>query len=55
MKELLSVDVHGTNLQASVKGKHVFDYTLPEPVSGKIGVWSKTDSVSFFDDFAVSK
>jgi hypothetical protein len=51
----LQIFVHGTNLQASVNGKHVFDYTLSEPVSGKIGVWSKTDSVSFFDDFTVSR
>lgn len=49
----LQVFVHGTNLQASVNGKHVFDYTLTEPVSGRIGVWSKTDSVSYFDEFTV--
>ena len=29
--------------------------TLAEPVSGKVGVWAKTDSVSFFDDFPVTK
>lgn len=51
----LQVFVNGTDLEASVDGKHVFDYTMAEPVSGKIGVWSKTDSVSFFDDFTVSK
>ena len=51
----LQISVHGTNLQASVNGKHVFDYTLAEPVSGKIGVWSKTDSVSYFDEYTVSR
>jgi ABC-type multidrug transport system ATPase subunit len=30
------------------------DYTLAEPVSGKIGLWSKTDSVSYFDEFTVT-
>ena len=30
------------------------DYTLTEPVSGKIGVWSKTDSMIEFDDFTVT-
>lgn len=29
------------------------EYTLPEPVSGKIGLWSKTDSTSYFKDFVV--
>jgi ABC-2 type transport system ATP-binding protein len=26
-----------------------------EPVSGKVGVWSKTDSVSYFDDYTVTR
>jgi len=29
------------------------DYTLPHPVAGKIGVWSKTDSMIEFADFTV--
>jgi hypothetical protein len=51
----LQISVHGTNLQASLNGKHLLDYTLAEPVSGKVGVWSKTDSVTFFDEFTVTK
>ena len=49
----LQISIHGTNLQASLNGKHLLDYTLAEPVSGKVGVWSKTDSVSYFDDYTV--
>ena len=52
---VLQISVHGTNLQASLDGKHLLDYTLAEPVSGKIGVWSKTDSVSYFDQYTVTK
>jgi hypothetical protein len=51
----LQVSVHGTNLQAALDGKHLLDYTLSEPVSGRVGVWSKTDSVSYFDDYTVSQ
>jgi hypothetical protein len=51
----LQVSVHGTNLQASLNGKHLLDYTLPEPVSGRVGVWAKTDSVSYFDDYTVTR
>jgi hypothetical protein len=51
----LQISVHGTNLQASLNGKHLLDYTLAEPVSGKVGVWSKTDSVSYFDGYTVTK
>jgi hypothetical protein len=52
---MLQISVHGTNLQASLNGKHLLDYTLSEPVSGKVGVWSKTDSVSYFDEFTVNR
>jgi hypothetical protein len=31
----------------------LLDFTLAEAVSGRIGVWSKTDSVSYFDDYTV--
>jgi hypothetical protein len=51
----LQVSVHGTNLQASLNGQHLLDFTLTEPVSGRVGVWSKTDSVSYFDDFTITK
>jgi hypothetical protein len=50
----LQISVHGTNLQAALDGKHLLDYTLAEAVVGKVGVWSKTDSVSYFDDFTMS-
>jgi hypothetical protein len=50
----LQISVHGTNLQASLNGQHLLDFTLSEPVSGRVGVWSKTDSVSYFDDYTVS-
>ena len=49
----LEISVNGTSLGASLDGKHLLDYTLAETVTGRIGVWSKTDSVSYFDDFTV--
>lgn len=51
----LQVSVHGTNLQAALDGKHLLDFTLPQTVSGRVGVWSKTDSVSYFDDYTVNR
>ncbi|HEV7682314.1 MAG TPA: LamG domain-containing protein [Pyrinomonadaceae bacterium] len=51
----LQVSVQGKNLQASLDGKHLLDFTLAETVSGRVGVWSKTDSVSYFDDYAVKQ
>jgi hypothetical protein len=50
----IKIAVHGTQLEGWLNGKHLLDYTLAEPVSGKIGLWSKTDSVSYFDEFTVT-
>jgi len=50
----IKIAVHGTQLEGYLNGKKLLDYTLAEPVSGKVGLWSKTDSVSYFDDFTVT-
>ena len=44
----------GTQLEAYLDDEKLIDYTLAAPVSGKVGVWSKTDSVSEFDAIEVS-
>src|SRR5437667_6155018 len=51
----LQISVHGTSLQASLNGKHLLDYTLAAPVSGRVGLWSNTDSVIYFNDFTGSR
>src|SRR6266536_1091483 len=50
----IQIAVQGTRLEGYLNGKKLLDYTLGEPVSGKVGVWSKTDSVSYYDDFRVT-
>ena len=49
----MKITVQGTKLEGYLNGKKLIDYTLAEAVSGKVGVWSKTDSISYFDDFTV--
>jgi hypothetical protein len=55
MKEwhAMKITVRDTRLEGYLNGKLLLQYALPEPVSGKVGVWSKTDSVSYFDDYTV--
>jgi len=50
----MKIAVDGTQLRAWLDDELLLEYTLPEPVSGKVGVWSKTDSVSQFDDYTVA-
>ncbi len=50
----MKVVIQGTKLEGYLNGKRLLEYTLAEPVSGKVGLWSKTDSVSYFDDYTVN-
>jgi hypothetical protein len=49
----IKIAVHGTQLTGWLDDKQLLDYTLAEPVTGKVGLWSKTDSLSYFDEFVV--
>lgn len=50
----MKISIKGTKLEGYLNGKLLLEYTLPETVSGKVGVWSKTDSVSYYDDYTVN-
>jgi hypothetical protein len=50
----IRIAVHGTKLTGALDGKWILDYELKEPVAGKVGLWSKTDSMSEFDAFTVT-
>jgi hypothetical protein len=49
----MKIVVKGTQLEGWLDGRKLLDYTLPAPVAGKVGLWSKTDSMSEFDDYRV--
>jgi ABC-2 type transport system permease protein len=49
----LKVRIAGSKVEAYLDGKLYLQHTLPQPVSGKIGLWSKADSYMHFDDFTV--
>jgi hypothetical protein len=48
----LKVRIAGNKVEGYLDGKLYLQHTLPEPVSGKIGLWSKADSYMHFDEFA---
>jgi hypothetical protein len=49
----LKVVIKGTNVEGYLNGKLYLTHQLPEPVSGKVGVWSKADSHMYIDDYRV--
>jgi hypothetical protein len=50
----LKVRIAGDKVEGYLDGKLYLEHTLPEPVSGRIGLWSKADSYMHFDDFAAA-
>jgi hypothetical protein len=50
----MKIAVNGTQLRGWLDDELLLEYTLPEPVSGKVGLWSKTDSVSQFDQYTIA-
>jgi hypothetical protein len=50
----LKVHIAGTKIEASLDGKRYLEHVLPEPVTGRIGLWSKADSHMYFDDYTVT-
>ena len=51
----LKVRISGTRVEGYLDGKMYLQHTLAQPVSGKIGLWSKADSYMHFDDYTVTQ
>jgi hypothetical protein len=51
----MKVSVAGTSVRGYLDDKLLLEFTLDQPVSGKVGLWSKTDSVSQFADYVVHR
>ncbi len=49
----IALKVTGNRIEGYVNGKKYLQQELPAPVSGKVGIWTKADSVVFFDDYKV--
>ncbi len=50
----LKVRIAGNKVEGYLNGKLQLEHTLPEAVSGKVGLWSKADSYVYFDDYTVA-
>jgi hypothetical protein len=50
----LKVRIKGTKVEGYLDGKLYLEHTLAQPVSGRIGLWSKADSHMYFSDYTVT-
>jgi hypothetical protein len=49
----LKVVIKGKTVEGYLNGKLILTHQLAEPISGKVGLWSKADSHMYVDDFRV--
>jgi hypothetical protein len=50
----LKVRITGKKVEGFLDDKLLLEHELPEAVSGRVGVWSKADSVVYMDDYIVA-
>jgi hypothetical protein len=50
----LKVRIAGNKVEGYLNGKLYLEHTLTDPVTGRVGLWSKADSHVYFDEFALS-
>lgn len=51
----LKLVVSGAKVEGYLNGQLYLTHTLPQAVSGRVGLWSKADSVVYFDDYKIDK
>jgi pyruvate,water dikinase len=47
----LSVQIQGRSLAAGLDGQEVLTYDADRPLDGYVGLWTKADSITWFEDF----
>ena len=50
----LKIRIAGNKVEGYLNGKLYLEHALPEPVAGRVGLWSKADSHVYFDDYTVT-
>lgn len=49
----LAVEIKGRGIYGYLDGDKVLEYTAEKPVKGLIGLWTKADSVTYFDQLTI--
>ncbi|MBI5585505.1 MAG: hypothetical protein HY892_16985 [Deltaproteobacteria bacterium] len=50
----LKLVVHGSSVEGYLNNQLYLTHRLPGPVSGLVGLWSKADSIVYFDNYQVT-
>jgi len=50
----LKLVVRGRMVEGYLNGKRVLEHSLDQPVNGRVGIWTKADSVSLFEAYKIT-
>jgi len=50
----LRLRIEGDKVEGYLDGHRYLEHVLPDPVTGRVGLWSKADSYVYFDDYTVT-
>jgi pyruvate,water dikinase len=50
---LITVEVKGNTLKGYLDGELLLEYTAERPLTGHVGLWTKADSVTYFDELTI--
>ncbi len=52
---LITAEISGSTLKGYVDGELLIEYTAERPLAGYVGLWTKADSITYFDELSIEK
>jgi pyruvate,water dikinase len=49
------VEISGNNLKGYVDGELLVEYAAERPLNGYVGLWTKADSVTYFEALTIAE
>jgi pyruvate,water dikinase len=49
----ITVEISGNSLKGYLDGERLIEYTAERPLKGHVGMWTKADSVTYFDELVI--
>jgi hypothetical protein len=52
---LMKVEISGNTLKGYLDDELLMEYTAERPLAGYVGLWTKADSVTYFDELTIGE
>ena len=51
----MTVEISGNTLKGYLDDELLMEYTAERPLAGYVGLWTKADSVTYFDELTIEE